>query len=1102
MEKRVRKILVANRGEIAVRVARAAAECDVDTVMIYAKDDARSLHVRAGSTAIELDGSGAQAYLNIDSVISVAKAQGCDAIHPGYGLLSENAEFARKCAQAGITFVGPSAATLELLGDKINARKLAEQLDVAVLEGTVEAVEVNSAKAFFDSLNGGAMIVKAVAGGGGRGMRIVHEPDAIENALKQCRSEAENAFGCGDVYLERYLPAARHIEVQIIGDGQDVAHLWERDCTIQRRNQKLVEIAPAPTLDDTTRQKILAAAMKLAAACDYKSLGTFEFLVDAEYSQDAPFYFMEANPRIQVEHTVTEEITGIDLVQTQLHIASGKSLADVGINASEPPAPAGLAVQLRINMESMAEDGNVRPEGGTLSVFEPAAGPGVRVDTFGYAGYRTSQNYDSLLAKLIVHSRQGGLRGALKKAQRGLKDFRIEGVVTNAPFLDAILSHENVRAWDVTTRFIDQHLEALLGAEKAGLADGFFECTEHAAQLASSHIATPAGTQSVVSPIQGVVVSIDVAAGEGVQKGQQIGIVEAMKMEYPVVAPVAGTVHSLVLGAGDMADREQPVIFIEPSDGVDVALNDEAGTDPNAIRPDLQELFDRQQLTADAARPEAMQKRHAKGYLSARENIALLCDEGSFNEYGQLAYAAQTRRRSIDDLIRSTPADGMITGFGGVNGDLFDERTSRTAILSYDATVLAGTQGHFNHKKTDRILEVAEKWKTPVIFYTEGGGGRPGDVDMLDATISGLTVSSFSQYARMSGLVPRIGIANGYCFAGNAAFYGCSDITIATRSCWIGMGGPAMIEGGGLGKFAPTDIGPIDVQYPNGVVDILADDEAHATELAKKALSYFQGAVSQWEAHDQRRLRSIIPENRKRAYDIREAIELIADVDSVLELRRAYGAGIVTAFIRIEGQPFGLIANDIAHLGGAIEAESAEKASRFMQLCDAFDIPILSLCDTPGFMVGPDSERTATVRRVSRLFVTAATMNVPNFVVVLHKAYGLGAQAMAGGNLHSPGLCVSWPSGAFGGMGFEGAVRLGYGKELDAAGSDEERQEMFDRHLARMMERGKAISVASKLEVDAVIDPAETRSWLVNAWRSTPLPEKRLGKKRPMVDTW
>jgi acetyl-CoA carboxylase carboxyltransferase component len=421
-------------------------------------------------------------------------------------------------------------------------------------------------------------------------------------------------------------------------------------------------------------------------------------------------------------------------------------------------------------------------------------------------------------------------------------------------------------------------------------------------------------------------------------------------------------------------------------------------------------------------------------------------------------------------------------------------------VLVYDYTVLAGTQGSLNHRKTDRVLQLAEQWRLPIVLFAEGGGGRPGDVDHQG--VAWLDTSTFATFARLSGLVPRIGVVSGYCFAGNAALLGCCDLIVATRNSSIGMAGPAMIEGGGLGVYKPAEVGPVDVQSPNGVIDILVEDEAEAVAATKRYLSYFQGATEPGEAPDQRLLRHLIPENRLRVYDIRTVIETLVDKGSVLELRRDFGIGVVTALVRIEGRPFGLIANNPRHLGGAVDADAGDKAARFMQLCDAFDLPMLSLCDTPGFMVGPQAERTALVRHVSRMFVTAASLTVPFLTIVLRKGYGLGAQAMAAGGFHSPLFTVSWPSGEFGGMGLEGAVRLGFRKELEAIEDPQERKLAYDGMVAAAYEKGKATNMASFLEIDAVIDPAESRRWILGALRATPAPLPRAGKKRPFVDTW
>ena len=467
------------------------------------------------------------------------------------------------------------------------------------------------------------------------------------------------------------------------------------------------------------------------------------------------------------------------------------------------------------------------------------------------------------------------------------------------------------------------------------------------------------------------------------------------------------------------------------------------------LRPDLAALQERLARTKDEVRTEAAAKRHAKGYRTARENLADLVDPDSFVEYGQLVVAAQRKRRDYEDLQISTAADGVITGVATINRDQFGKDSSRAAVVVYDYSVLAGTQGFFHHKKLDRILEVAEEWKLPVVMYTEGGGGRPGDTDVTTA-IAGLDLTSFSVWARLSGLVPRIAVNNGYCFAGNAVLFGCADITIATRKSWIGMAGPAMIEGGGLGVFKPTEIGPIEVQENNGVVDIVAEDEAHATALAKKCMGYFQGVLENWRCADQDALRDMVPENRRRSYPVRRIIETQADEDSIIELRPAYGQCLVTGFMRLEGRPVGLIANDCTQMGGAVDSASGDKAARFVQLCDAYELPIVSLIDTPGFMVGPESEKEAAVRRLSRLFVAGANATVPIVAIFLRRGYGLGAMAMAGGSFAAPVYAAAWPTGEFGGMGLEGAVRLGFKKELEAVEDKAEREKLFESLLASL----------------------------------------------------
>ena len=1134
-------LLIANRGEIAIRVIRAAAEMGIRTIAIYSEDDANSLHTRKADESHALRGAGAAAYLDIGQIVEIAKAGGCDAIHPGYGFLSENAEFARRCRDESITFVGPSAEILELFGDKLRARGLAERCGVPVLRGTTQSTSVEQAHEFFAALGpGGAMMIKAVAGGGGRGMRAVFDPQQIEEAYTRCESEARAAFGRGELYVEQLMPRARHVEVQIAGDGSGrVTHLWERECSIQRRNQKLIEIAPSPWLAAGLRQRLTSAATQMAESVRYQNLGTFEFLVDAS-GDGSGFAFIEANPRLQVEHTVTEEITGVDLVKLQLELAGGRSLADLGLRQSDVPDPRGCAMQVRINMESMTADGTAKPSGGTLSVYEPPSGPGVRVDSFGYAGFTPSPRFDSLLAKLVVHSNNGSFAELVRKTYRALCEFSVEGVTTNLNFLQNLLRHPEFEAGHVHTRFIEEHIGELATPADSNHRRLFFERAQprqegpgrrlagvkldttdplavlnlgkmeiRATALSNGPPSAPApfaevigpeNTVAVGAPMQGTIVSLDVREGEQVRSGQQLLVMEAMKMEHVISAHLSGTVRAITVAPGDAVFEGHPLVFIEEGE---VAAADAAETrqiDLDRIRPDLAAVIERHQLGLDPARPDAVERRRKTGQRTARENIEDLCDPGSYVEYGALAIAAQRRRRTLDDLIKRTPADGMLAGIGRVNSDLFEESRTRCIAMSYDYTVLAGTQGQQNHRKKDRMFELAEKWRLPVVFFTEGGGGRPGDTDGLSAV--GLDTMAFHLFGRLSGLVPLIAINSGRCFAGNAAILGCCDVVIATRNSNIGMGGPAMIEGGGLGIFRPEEVGPIDVQVPNGVVDIAVADEAEAVRVARKYLSYFQGPLGQWDSADQRLLRTGIPENRLRIYDVRAIIETLADSGSVLELRREFGRGMVTALIRIEGRPMGLVANNPTHLAGAIDSNGADKAARFMQLCDAFDLPIVFLCDTPGIMVGPEIEKTALVRHASRMFVIGGSLSVPFFTIVLRKAYGLGAQAMAGGSFKAPLFAVSWPTGEFGGMGLEGAVKLGYRNEIAAIEDPAERKAFYDKMVARMYEVGKAVNIASHFELDEVIDPADSRSWIMAGLRSVPPAAPRSGKKRSCVDTW
>ncbi|CBQ71278.1 related to PYC2-pyruvate carboxylase 2 [Sporisorium reilianum SRZ2] len=1125
-----KRILIANRGEIACRLMRTyrlSALPSIETVAVYTASESNALHVSLADHTHALAGDGPRAYLDRRAIVDAALKWGCWGVAPGYGFLSEDAEFARMCEGAGLVFLGPTSAQLGRLGDKVAARELARGLKVPVVDGTSSsaASALEDILAFARDVGAGSTIVlKAANGGGGRGIRILPIPaspadaeQAVREAYASCTREAHAAFGDATVYAERFLSNAKHVEVQVLGDGHGgVCHFWDRECSLQRRNQKLVEIAPAPHLPDSLRHAMLDAALKIARAVQLRSLATIEFLVDGPR-----FFFMEANPRIQVEHTVMEAVTRVDLVALQLRVSLGHTLSDLGITSpAAAVVPTQTAIQVRINAESFrGNTDETLPESGTLSSVTWPLGANVRIETAAHAphpvlgGYAVNTLFDSLLAKVVVTAARYG--AAVDAARRALDETAIVGVRTNVAFLKALLSDPAVKAGQQHIHtvqagfkgFLDvaNRLQAEIDAKQkhsTATADRTLAKKEKVEQWTEEQ-----GKHAIRSHLSGMLVKVCVEEGQRVAEGQELAVIEAMKMEHVIRADAdsaGGLVHRVSAQKGGIVNVSDVLLVIDTSSTpphshtTPTPAAPHAAEDPAIARPELQELQHRRHALTDAGRAAAVSKRHARGFRTVRENLTALLDPDSLIEYGDLTLAAQTTRYTPTDLIAKTSGDGLVAGFGRIDGHA-------TALLLGDYMVLAGTQGYFHHLKLDRLLGAVLAHPAPLVLYAEGGGGRPGDTDFPVA--SGLQTPSFALMGqvRASG-VPVVGVANGYVFAGNAALLGMCDVVVATRGgsagrTSIGMGGKAMIEAGGLGVVESDDIGPTHVHAQTGGVDIVVDDEDAAALVVRQIVGFFtqpQLDAPRWTyTHDARQLRTCLPpvHERRRAFDMRRVIALLVDDGSFVELAPHWAPGMIAGLARIHGHAIGVLANDpTSPLGGAIDINAALKATRLLKLLTRTRAAhLLSLCDTPGFMVGPEFERSArgggSFRTFGDWFTAAAEFTQSGGRVVglvLRRAFGLGAQAMLGGSTLSNSICAAWPAGSLGSMSLEGAVQLSMKKQLAGIADETERARVAADAVEQLYKRGRAINVASVAEIDTVLDPAETRDWLAKVVRDVP----------------
>ncbi|MBP7337488.1 carboxyl transferase domain-containing protein [Niveispirillum sp.] len=1063
------RILVANRGEIAIRIVRAARAQSHASLCIHAEDEADALHRHYAYDSRPLRGSGPAAYLDQSGIIDIALVTGCTAVHPGYGFLSENAAFARACAARGLIFIGPSAETLDLFGDKIAARALAQRLGVPVAAGTSGATTLEEARSF--AATHGAVMLKAVAGGGGRGMRVVRDLEDLEAAYERCASEALKAFGNGDLYVEKLLPAARHIEVQLVGDGSGlVSHLWERDCSIQRRHQKLVEIAPAPLLDTSLRQRLIDAALTLGRHVAYKGVGTVEFLVAGQ-----DFWFIEANPRLQVEHTITEEITGVDLVQTQMAIAFGASLADLDL--TEPPPVRGTAIQARVNLEVMLPDGSAVPRAGRLLAYEPPSGPHVRVDGMGCRDYVTSTRYDPLLAKLIVRDRS--FTGAAKATAQALREFKVEGVETNIPFITAILSHDTFLSGRFDTGFIAAHLDDLLSmAGSAAVPD----------RAEAEPDLDDTGTVALRAPMTGTIIQLSVAAGDRVHKGQGLLVVEAMKMEHPLSAPCAGTIAAVkAVPHGQVA--EGAVLILLCPDAGDGDAGPGLPPDGEDWQAEIAEIGRRHAIARDMGGPDKVARQRNAGKLTARERIERFADPGSFSEIGALT--ALTSYDGEGHLRTIHPAN-FIAGTGRADG--------RKLVLGVDDfTLRAGSGDAAIHEKQVFIEHYAGEMRLPLVRLLDGASGGGSVTMALEQGFHYLPVNpGWDAVVENLSLIPVVAACLGPTVGLGAARLAMSHFSVMIEGLGqVFTAGPPIVRSATREDLTKEELGGATVHADNGLVERIVPDEQAAFDSIRRFLSYLPSSVFEpppcltpQDPCDRRdaSLAAAIPRNDRRPYRIEPILRAIFDDGSLFRFA-GYGGATVTALARLDGCPVGVLATD-PEKGATMTAQGAMAITRLVDLCETFHLPIVSLTDQAGMSIGLAAERAGTIRFGARAIASIYQATVPQAEIILRRVFGVGGAGIV--NRHRAGRSWAWPSARWGSIPQQGGIEAAFRAELDRAPDRAAAIAAIERRLEAI---ASPLRTAERFGVQDIIDPRQTRpllcDWVRDAYRLLP---ERLGR--------
>lgn len=1131
------RVLVSNRGEIAIRIAKAAAGLGMESVGVHAPADSLALHTRFTTESVEIDprgpnsGDPVAAYLDADSLIQAAKANGCDCVHPGYGFLAENAAFAERCAAEGLTFVGPSPASLSLFGDKVRARAFAQSLDIPVVPGSENPLTSPEEALSLANNLGYPVMLKASAGGGGRGMRLVAGHEDMAEAFLRCRSEAEAAFGDGSLFLEKFVASPRHIEVQILGDSHgNVVHLHERDCSVQQRNQKVVEIAPAPQLDATLRARIQADATKLAKAAAYVNAGTVEFLVTPETGEH---FFIECNPRIQVEHTVTEQVTGIDLVEAQFLIAGGASLADLNLGDQLAVGqPRGFAVQARV----------VATEPGTIHAYKEPSGPGVRVDACGYVGYTPPPQFDPLLAKVIGTSNStASFDSAVERTVRALEEFHISGLATNIKQLRAILMHPRLRAGDARTTFLAEETEALsafsangsgplalLEQQAPGAGGAWIGAATAVPPVPSLDV--PAGHRGAECPMAGTILSLDTAVGAEVQAGDTLLVISAMKMESVLSAPCSGTVTAVrELKAGDPVVAGQVVVVIKRADGEGGADSSEVLPEEQTWAPLLKEISTLQQLAKDRFSPESQDpgviRQRNRGKLTCNERIELLFDDGSFRELGSVAgFATQDEDGNIVDF---TPAN-HVGGWGKIEG-----RT--TVVCADDFTSRGGHADGAIGAKSKYLDRLSVEMRAPSVRLLDGSSGGGSVASMVPAQskdgessveesrgaikagkprVTGGGGSNLGghlgsdMYAEQLASVPVVNVLLGSVVGIGAAKAVIGHFGVMVRDiAQLFVAGPPVVSHAMGYDISKEDLGGWHIHCRNGSVDNLAETEEEAVEMTKRFLSFLPSNAYEAppvlapdpsdppERRDEE-LFTLIPRNRTTVFDIRKAIELIADRDSFFEIGSLWGTDQVVGFARFNGHPLGIVASDSRHInGGSMTADGCDKVTRHLDLCDSFHIPVLNMVDNPGFAVGLEHETTATIRKGATWMIALAQVTVPIFTVLMRRSFGVAGAVWATPQ-ERPSVRVTWPAADVGGIPPEGGIEAAYKRQLAEA---EDPAALRAEIMARIESVRGPMGPLSRFQIEEIIDPRDTRrhicEWVETAYQIVSHPARL--KPRP-----